>query len=50
VSVVDARTGKVTSTVRVGGSPRTIAISPDGRRAYVTNGHDDTVSVLRTAA
>jgi DNA-binding beta-propeller fold protein YncE len=37
----------VTATVRVGRSPRTVAVSPDGRLAYVSNGDDDTISVLR---
>jgi DNA-binding beta-propeller fold protein YncE len=31
----------------VGHSPRSIAVSPDGRSAYVSNGEDDTISVLR---
>jgi YVTN family beta-propeller protein len=47
VSVLDGRTGAVTATVRVGRSPRTVAVSPDGRLAYVSNGDDDTVSILR---
>jgi YVTN family beta-propeller protein len=47
VSVLNGRTGAVTATVRVGRSPRTIAVSPDGRLAYVSNGDDDTISVLR---
>jgi YVTN family beta-propeller protein len=47
VSVLDGPTGKVTGTVKVGRSPRTIAVSPDGRLAYVSNGLDNTVSVLR---
>ena len=47
VSVLDGRTGVVTSTVKVGGSPRTIGVSPDGKLAYVSNGKDNTVSVLR---
>jgi YVTN family beta-propeller protein len=50
VSVLDGHTGKVTATVRVGRSPRTIAVAPDGRLAYVTNGLDNTVSVLRVGA
>jgi DNA-binding beta-propeller fold protein YncE len=40
----------VTATVRVGRSPRTIAVSPDGSLAYVSNGDDNTLSVLRISA
>jgi YVTN family beta-propeller protein len=47
VSVLDPRTGRTTSTVRVGRSPRAIAVSPDGLQAYVSNGDDDTITVLR---
>jgi DNA-binding beta-propeller fold protein YncE len=37
----------VTATVGVGRSPRTVAVSADGRVAYVSNGADNTISVLR---
>jgi YVTN family beta-propeller protein len=47
VSVLDGHTGAVTATVQVGRSPRTVAVSPDGRLAYVSNGDDDTISVLQ---
>jgi YVTN family beta-propeller protein len=47
VSVLNGRTGKVTATVKVGRSPRTVGVSPDGRFAYVSNGDDNTVSVLK---
>jgi YVTN family beta-propeller protein len=47
LSVLDGHSGKVTATVKVGHSPRTIAVSPDGRLAFVSNGDDDTISVLR---
>jgi len=40
----------VTATVRVGRSPRTIAVSPNGRSAYISNGDDNTISVLRISA
>jgi YVTN family beta-propeller protein len=50
VSVLNGRTGKVTATVPVGRSPRTIAVSPDGDLAYVTNGRDNTISVLGLTA
>jgi YVTN family beta-propeller protein len=48
LSVIDIGTGKVVSTVTVGDSPRVNAISPDGRRLYVTDGRGKTVTVLRT--
>ncbi len=35
--------------IPVGDRPRGIAISPDGREAYVANAGDDTVSVINTA-
>jgi len=47
VCVLNGRTGATTSVVRVGRSPRSIAVSPDGRLAYVSNGDDNTISVLR---
>ena len=37
----------MTSTVRVGHSPRSIAVAPDGHVAYVSNGGDNTITVLR---
>lgn len=49
VSVVNTATYEITKTIRVGGSPRSIAISPDGATAYVTNTADDTLSVINTA-
>ncbi|AOW93973.1 hypothetical protein BFN03_18445 [Rhodococcus sp. WMMA185] len=39
----------VIDTIGVGASPRGIAITPDGTRAYVTNEVDDNVSVIDTA-
>ena len=38
----------VTSTIPVGGNPISIAVTPNGAYAYVTNG-DGTVSVISTA-
>ena len=35
--------------ITVGVQPFGVAVSPDGTKAYVTNGGDDTVSVIRTA-
>ena len=40
----------VTNTIGVGKSPAGLAISPDGRYAYVTNSGDGTVSVISTGA
>jgi len=37
VAIVDARKGQVLSSVRVGRMPFSIALSPDGNTAYVTN-------------
>jgi YVTN family beta-propeller protein len=42
-------TAVVPVTVKVGNSPRGIAVSPDGSVAYVTNFKDNTLSVLSTA-
>jgi serine/threonine-protein kinase len=50
VSVVDARSGAVTDRIPTGGSPTSVAVTPDGRRAFVTNFADGTVRVLDTAA
>ncbi|GAA0912538.1 serine/threonine-protein kinase [Streptomyces thermoalcalitolerans] len=37
------------SSIRVGGHPEEVAVSPDGRRAYVTNERSGSVSVIDTA-
>ncbi|MGD1069238.1 MAG: alkaline phosphatase family protein [Bryobacteraceae bacterium] len=37
VAIVDARKGRVLSSIRVGRMPFAIALSPDGNTAYVTN-------------
>jgi len=62
VSVIDTATNKVVATIPVGSSPNCVAITPNGthrygdddRRhpplAYVTNGADNTVSVIDTAS
>jgi serine/threonine-protein kinase len=34
--------------VRTGASPTSVAVVPDGRKAYVTNFDDGTVRVLKT--
>jgi len=40
----------VTATVPTGDAPTSVAVLPDGRRAYVTNLHDGTLTVLNLAA
>ncbi len=49
VSVIDASTNTVTATIPVGNNPSGVVVSPDGARAYVSNG-DDTLSVIDTGA
>jgi len=44
--VIDARGLTVTSTVKVGKAPYGAALTPDGTLLYVTNQHDDSVSVV----
>jgi YVTN family beta-propeller protein len=50
LSVVDARAGRVTGGVSfsVGTDPMGVAVSPDGRFAYVTNTVSSSVSVIET--
>jgi YVTN family beta-propeller protein len=52
VTVIDAATNKVTATIGVDGSPSEIAVSPDGRVAYVANASDkaNAVAVIDTTA
>jgi serine/threonine-protein kinase len=48
VSVVDTSTNAVVARLRTGVSPTSVAVTPDGRKAYVTNYDDGTLRVLRT--
>src|ERR1044072_3037943 len=48
VSVINAVTNRVTTTIPVGRHPLEIALSPNATRAYVTNQGSDTVSVINT--
>jgi YVTN family beta-propeller protein len=51
VSVIDsnAASPQVEFSLRVGNSPRGVAVSPDGSRVYVANYDDDTLSVIDTS-
>ena len=49
MSVITTATGAVSAPITVGKSPNGVAITPDGKRAYVTNFGDGTVSVITTA-
>jgi len=49
VHVIDTATNTVTDTVPVGSFPKGIAVSPDGKKVYVTNSWNDNVSVIDTA-
>ena len=48
VSVVDTTTNTVVTTIPVGAEPTSVAITPDGRYAYVVNSvlYSNTVSVI----
>jgi YVTN family beta-propeller protein len=46
VTVIDAATNTVVTTIAVGSEPRNPAVSPDGTRVYVPNRHDDSVTVI----
>jgi DNA-binding beta-propeller fold protein YncE len=45
----DTATSKVSATVPVGTSPAVVALTPDGRRAFITDTELNSVSVLTTA-
>lgn len=49
VTVLDERTLAIDSVINVGVFPEEIAFAHDGRRAFVTNSTDGTVSVISTA-
>ena len=46
VMVIDRATVTLLKTIQVGNDPRSIAISPDGKRLAVTNADDGTVSIV----
>ena len=47
VTVVRTDTQRVIATIAVGRDPRSVAVSPDGRYAYVANAADGTISVIK---
>jgi YVTN family beta-propeller protein len=49
VSVIDTATNTVVATIPLRVQPLGVAITPDGTRAYVTDGDSNTVSVIDTA-
>lgn len=50
VSVIDTSTQQVVCTIPVGHYPYTVAVAPNGKRAYVTNWDDASVSVINVTA
>lgn len=48
VIITVAEPGVPTATIPVGDTPTGVAVSPEGRRVYVTNLEDNTVSVIDT--
>ena len=48
VSVINATTNTITATVNVGNNPFTVAVTPNGTKAYVLNECSNTVSVINT--
>lgn len=46
VAVIDRRNRLINRTINVGRAPYAMAITPNGTRGFVTNGDDDTVSVI----
>jgi YVTN family beta-propeller protein len=49
VSVIDTATNTVVATVDVGSFPLSVAVTPNGQRAYVTNQSSKSVSVIDAA-
>ena len=48
--MIDTATNTVVATVAVGSGPSGVAVTPDGKHAYVTNAGFNTVSVIDTAS
>lgn len=49
LTVIDTRSLKAVATIATGRAPHQLAFSPDGNRAFVTNGADGTVSIIETS-
>jgi YVTN family beta-propeller protein len=49
VSVIDTANNTVVATVTVGGGPAGVAVTPDGKNAYVANSFSSNVSVIDTS-
>ena len=45
---IDIPTNKIIATVPVGSGPEGVVITPNGKKVYVTNGDDGTISVIDT--
>jgi len=50
VSVIDVATGTVVATITVGGAPWSVAMTPDGSRAYVANYGSPSIAVIDTTS
>jgi CubicO group peptidase (beta-lactamase class C family)/DNA-binding beta-propeller fold protein YncE len=50
VALFDAQTLERRLTLPVGNNPHEIAVSPDGRRAYIANAGDTSISIVETGA
>jgi DNA-binding beta-propeller fold protein YncE len=48
VSVIDTGSNTVTATVPIGNKPLGVAVTPDGRHAYITDTDSRSVSVIDT--
>ena len=49
VAVIDSATDQIITQIPVGSKPSRLAMTPDGRKAYVSNGADNTLSAINTA-
>jgi YVTN family beta-propeller protein len=47
--VISTATNAVSDTITVGNTPLGVSITPDGKRLYVANNGDGTISVISTA-
>lgn len=50
VTILDTQSLEIAATIVTGRSPHQIAFAPDGKRAFITNGHDGTVSIVDAVA